>query len=334
MSEDSPLTLKRVARCSLLLVALFLQVSETQAESLGRIGVLSTGSATEVQEARVLAMLDGIASGGYVDGRNVSIQYRWAESRNEGLPGLGTELLDTHPDLLIALDSPSAWTLKALTRQVPIVFYSGADPVETGLVSALRQPGENLTGVSGLTVELASKRLELLHEVVPDARQIVLLVNPKNGPTTKAQVSILSATAAKLDLVPIVLGASSEADLEQVFSELDRLGHPPMLIGADPFLTRQSPNLAKMALVSRVATINQYRDFAEAGGLISYGGSLIDSYHLVGTLAARVLKGDKPATLPIQQSTKIDLILNLRTARSLGMSVPIAVIGRASDIIE
>ena len=275
----------------------------------------------------------GLKETGYVEGQNVTIEYRWAYNQYDRLPALAADLVRRPVTVIAAIGSPSAPAAKATTTTIPIVFIIGFDPVEVGLVTSLNRPGGNLTGVTVLGVELGSKRLELLHELAPTANIVAALVNP-NTPAAETQSTDLQTAARSLGLKLHVLHASSERDFDTVFATLLQLGAGGLVVGNDTFFSTRSEQLAALALRHGVPAIFQYRQFVEAGGLMSYGGDLADNYRLTGVYTGRVLKGEKPADLPVMQSTKVELIINVKTARALGLTVPLSLLGRADGVIE
>jgi putative ABC transport system substrate-binding protein len=295
------------------------------------IGLISTGS-SEAGANRLTALWQGLNEGGFVEGRNVTIEYRWAEDHNDRLPALAADLVRRQVALIITVFGPfAARAAKAATATIPIVFLTGSDPVSGGLVGSLNQPGGNLTGVTTMAGELIGKRLELLHELVP-AANIAALVN-------SAQVggiipSALEAVAHTLGLQLHILHASTDRDFDGVFADLMRLQVGGLVISSDDFLLGRSEQLAALALRHAIPAIFQYREFVAAGGLMSYGGENSDALHLVGAYAARILKGAKPADLPVQQSTKVELVINLKTAKALGLSVPPSLLTRADEVVE
>jgi putative ABC transport system substrate-binding protein len=295
------------------------------------IGFLNSTSA-DVQS--VAEFRRGLAETGYVEGHNVSIEYRWADGQYDRLPLLAADLVRRQANVIVTTGGiPSALAAKAATTTIPIVFTVGSDPIEVGLVASLNRPGGNITGVSILNVELAPKRLELLHELLPMATSMALLVNPSN-PNAETQSKELQAAAHTLGLELHVLHASAERDFEAVFAALARLRPGALLIGPDTFFVSRLEQLTALALRHAVPTISQYREFAVAGGLMSYGGRLTDPVRLVGLYAGRILKGEKPAELPVQQSTKVELVINLKTAKALGITIPLALLTRADEVIE
>jgi putative tryptophan/tyrosine transport system substrate-binding protein len=296
------------------------------------IGFLGSTSA-EAYASRVAFIRQGLSETGFVEGKNVTIEYRWAESRYERLPAMAADLVRRRVDVILAITTPAAVAAKGATTTVPIVFEVGADPVTLGLVASLSQPGGNLTGVSLLNVELGAKRLELLHEVIPTIKIVGLLINP-TSPNAAPLSKDVQGAAEKLGIQLHVQHASAEGDFEPVFASLRELGARALVIGTDPLFNVSSERLAALAIRYVMPSIYQYRAFAAAGGLMSYGGSSTEPFRQVGIYAGRVLKGDKPAELAIQQSTKVELIVNLTTAKTLGLRVPTSLIGRADEVIE
>jgi putative ABC transport system substrate-binding protein len=295
------------------------------------VGFLNSQSAREYAHAAA-AFRQGLSETGYVEGRNVAIEYRWAEDQYDRLPALAADLVRRQV-AVIAANTPSALPAKAATTTMPIVFLTAADPVEAGLVASLNRPGGNLTGVSILNVELGPKRLELLHEVVSSARVVALLVNPTH-PAAESISREMQAAARTLGLELHILDASTEHDLDMAFAALAQVRAGALVIGADAFFVSRSEHLGALAVRHAVPAIFQGRAFAAAGGLMSYGGELADSYRLLGVYAGRILRGEKPADLPVQQSTKTELIINLKTARALGLTIPLPLVGRADEVIE
>jgi putative ABC transport system substrate-binding protein len=280
------------------------------------------------------AFLKGLGETGYIDGHNVAIEYRWAEGRNDRLPAMATDLVHRQVAVIAATGTSAALAAKAATTTIPIVFEVGDDPVRLGLVASLNQPGGNVTGVTQTNVEVAPKRLQLLHEVIPTARVMALLVNPADPALAEMTTKEVQAAARTLGLELHVLNASTERDLDGAFANLIQLRAGGLVIGGGPFLISRSEQLAALAVRYAVPTIFQYREFAVAGGLLSYGSYITDAYRLAGVYTGRILKGDKPADLPVQQATKVEMIINLKTAKALGITIPLPLIGRADEVIE
>jgi putative ABC transport system substrate-binding protein len=282
---------------------------------------------------RVRAFEQGLNEAGFVQGRNVSVEYRWAESRNDRLPALAADLVRRQVAVIMAGTDLAALAAQAATATIPIVFTSGNDPVKFGLVASLNRPGANLTGVTTLNVEVGPKRLELLHQLVPSATSIAVLINPAD-PSAEPLSRDLHAAAKALGLQLHVMHASTERDFDNVFAALVQLKAAALVIGADPFFNSRSERLAALAVHHAIPAIYQYRAFTLAGGLMSYGSSFTEPYRLAGTYTGRILKGDKPADLPVQQAVKVELIINLKTAKALGLSIPLPLLGRADEVIE
>jgi putative ABC transport system substrate-binding protein len=279
------------------------------------------------------AFRQGLSETGYVEDRNVAIQYRWAEDQYDRLPTMAADLVRRQVSAIVAGGNPAAMAAKRATSTIPIVFSIGNDPISSGLISSLSRPGGNLTGASNVNTELLPKRLELLHELVPNATVIAVLLNPTNA-ATETQLRDLQAAARTLGLQLHVLYASSEHDFDTVFATLVQLRAGALLIGAGAFFIGRSEQLAVLTVRHAMPTIFQYREFAAAGGLMSYGGNLTDAYRLVGVYTGRILKGEKPADLPVQQSTKVQLIINLKTAKALGLNIPETLLATADEVIQ
>jgi putative ABC transport system substrate-binding protein len=280
------------------------------------------------------AFLKGLGETGYVEGQNVAIEYRWAEGRNDRLLAMVADLVHRRVTVIAATSTPAALAAEAATKTIPIVFETGGDPVRLGLVPSLNRPGGNVTGVTNANVGIAPKRLQLLHELVPTASVIAMLVNPANPALAETTTKEVQAAALNLGLELHVLNASTERDFDGIFAKLTRLRAGGLVIGPDVFFTSQREQLAALALRHAVPAIYQYHEFVAAGGLISYGAEITDAYRLAGIYTGRVLKGDKPADLPVQQATKVELYINLKTAKALGLNVPNTLIGRADEVIE
>jgi putative ABC transport system substrate-binding protein len=276
----------------------------------------------------------GLQETGCVDGQNVSIEFRWAEGHNDRLPAIMAELVRRQVAVIAATNAPAALAAKAATTTIPIVFETGGDPVVLGLVDSLSRPGANITGVTQTNVEIAPKRLQLLHEFIPTARAIGLLVNPADGALAENYIKQVQTAARALGLDLHVLNASTVADFDGLFPRLRQLGAGGLVISGGAFLTNYGEQLAVLAVRHAVPTIFQSREFVSAGGLLSYGAALTEAYRLVGNYAGRILKGEKPADLPVQQATKVAMFINLKTAKALGLTVPLPLLGRADEVIE
>jgi putative ABC transport system substrate-binding protein len=307
----------------------------TRAQQLPRPVIGFLNAASPQTYARPLsAFLKGLAETGYVNSQNVSIEYLWAEGRNDRLPAMVADLIHSKVAVIVATSTPAALAAKAATTTIPIVFETGADPVKLGLVPSLNRPSGNVTGVTQANTETTPKRLELLHELLPTARVMALLVNPADPALAEPTTKDVQAAARTLGLELHVLNASSERDFDTVFAKLIQLRASGLVIGVDPLFTSRSEQLAALAVRHAVPTTYQHREFAAAGGLLSYGSDIADAYRLVGNYTGRILKGDKPADLPVQQATKVELYINLNTAKALGITFPLSLLGRADEVIE
>jgi putative ABC transport system substrate-binding protein len=288
----------------------------------------------DLYTSRLHAFRQGLNEAGFVEGRNVAIEYRWAEGRYDRLPGLADDLVRQRVSVMVATTTPAVLTAKAATTTIPIVFSTGVDPVKTGLVASLNRPGGNVTGVSILTVELGAKQLELLHELVPSANVIALLVNPTDPVIAETLSKDLQTAARAIRQQILVVTASTERDIDTAFTTLVQQKVGALVVGNDPFFNARPDQLVALAARHAVPTIYPFREFAAAGGLMSYGTSLTDAYRLVGAYTGRILKGEQPADLPVQQSTKVEFAINLETAKMLGLTFPISLLGRADEVIE
>jgi putative ABC transport system substrate-binding protein len=306
--------------------------ARAQQPALPVIGYLGSESPA-LWTGRLRAFHRGLGEAGYVEGRNVAIEHRWAEGRADRLPGLAVDLLRRKVTVIFASPGSAALAAKAATTSIPIVFTSGIDPVDYGLVDSLSRPAGNLTGASNLTRELDPKRLELLHVLVPMATTIAYLINPTNLVDNRP-TETLQAAARSLGLQLLVLQASSERDLDDVFVSLHQQRAGALLLSSSPLFTSRSEQLALLTVRHAVPAILPNRQFAVGGGLASYATSIEDAHRLAGVYTGRILKGEKPADLPVQQSTKVELIINLRTAKVLGLTVPLALLARAEEVIE
>jgi putative ABC transport system substrate-binding protein len=296
------------------------------------IGVLYTGQPNASSGPFMRAFRQGLSEAGYVEGQNLAIEYRWVEGNYDRLPALAADLVGRKVDLIMANSPPSALAAKSATSTIPIVFRGGADPVGDGLVASLARPGGNLTGVS-IAADLTAKRLELLSELVPRAGVIALLVNPNSATAERVIRDVQQAARAK-GLQLHVLKARSESEIDTAFASLVQLHAGALVVGADPFLSSRREQLVALASRRAVPSIYAWREFAASGGLISYGPSLTSAFRLVGAYAGKVLKGAKPADLPVQQPTTFELVINLKTAKALGLTVPQSMLTRADEVIE
>jgi putative tryptophan/tyrosine transport system substrate-binding protein len=305
--------------------------ARAQQSAIPVIGFLGTSSRLQFA-SRLEAFHHGLSETGYVDGRNVAIEYRWAEDQYDRLPAFAANLVQQRVDVIFA-NGPAAPVAKAATSTIPVIFVVGSDPVAVGLVASLNRPGGNVTGATSLNVGTGPKRLELLHELVPTATVIGLLSNPTNsiGVTEPKDVETAAHT---LGLYLHVVHASAERDLEPAFATLVQLRANGLVVTTDAFFISQRERLAALASRYAMPTVFQDREFATAGGLASYGGDLKEADHLAGVYTGRVLKGEKPANLPVSQATKVELIINLKTAKALRINVPNTLLGRADEVIE
>ncbi len=297
------------------------------------IGLLCGGTA-ETDADRLNAFRQGLAEGGYNEGRTVAFEYRWAEQHYERLPALATELVQRGVDLIIALGGiPSAVAAKPSTASIPILIAIGGDPVQLGLVASLNQPGGNVTGVSFLINAMGAKQLEALHQLLPAADLIAYLWNPAN-PNAETDRKNFVVAAEALERKILFLPAGNDGELEAGFDTAAERHAAALVVNADFFLVSRRDKLVQMAAAQKLPAVYPLREFTTAGGLMSYGTNLAEGYRLVGNYAARILKGEKPAELPVQQSTKVELTINLKAAKALGLEVPIALLARADEVIE
>jgi len=281
----------------------------------------------------VAAFRQGLKEAGYLEGQNVAVEYRWAEGKYDRVPQIALELVGRQVAVIVA-NTPGVLALKAAITTTPIVFTTSTDPVQIGLVASMSRPGGNITGATTLAVELAPKRLELAHELAPTASVIAALINPTNRGTAEPQLRDLQAAAHTFGLQLRVVHASIERDFDTVFANLAQLRPGVLVISNDAFFNARSQQLAELSLRHAIPAVFENREFVAAGGLMSYGGSLPDAYRLAGVYAARILKGEKPSELPVQQSTKIQMFLNLKTAKALGLEIPSSILARADEVIE
>lgn len=305
-----------------------------QEQALPIIGFLNSAS-PDVQPERLQAFLQGLHETGYDEGRNVTIAYRWADGHFERLPGLADDLVHRQAAVIVTgYNLAAAKAAKSATANIPIVFASGVDPVKSGLVTSLDRPGGNVTGVNILTNELVPKHVEVLHNLVPAAKVIAALINPTNPESAESMSQDAQAAADRLGLQMRIVHAASESDFDGVFTVLHRADVDALLITPDSFFNSWNTELATLALRNSVPSVSPFRAYAAAGGLASYGGSTKDQSRQVGIYTGRILKGEKPGELPVFQATNVELTINLKTAKTLGLTVPLTLLGRADELIE
>ena len=298
------------------------------------IGILGSTS-SKVQADFLRAFQRGLGEAGYIEGRDATVEYRWADDQNQKLPALAADLVRHQVKVIVAVAStPAALAAKAVTASIPIVFLLGSDPVAVGLVDSLARPGGNVTGVTSMNVELGSKRLELLRELLPATNVIALLVNPTNPTVAQPMSRELQSAAHAFGLQLHILNASTEADFVSVFATLSKLQVGALVIAPDALFISRTEQLAALSVRHAIPAIAQFAAFAVSGGLMSYGGSFTEGARQVGIYTGRILKGEKPADLPVQQMTKLELVINLKTAKALGLTFPLSLLGRADEVIE
>jgi ABC-type uncharacterized transport system substrate-binding protein len=307
-------------------------VARAQRSVLPVIGFIHSGSASQNTHT-IAGFHDGLGETGYVAGQNVTIEFRWADGRFERLPMLAADLIRGGVAALAAFAPPTALAAKSATATIPIVFFIGGDPVKLGLVASLSRPGGNITGIGGLTIDLVPKRLELLRELVPKADSIAFLVNSAN-PTTEAQIQNMREATRALGLRLHIYPATSEAELDATFAKISEMQVGPLVVGADSFFITLRDKIVALAARYIIPTTYETRESVVAGGLISYAPNFRDAYRQVGVYVGRILKGERPADLPVLQPTKFELVINLKTAKTLGLSVPLSLQQRADEIIE
>jgi putative ABC transport system substrate-binding protein len=299
------------------------------------IGYLSGGSLeSDNIPDRLIAFRGGLSETGFSEGQNVVIEYRWAQLQYDRLPALADDLVSRQVDVIVAVAAaPVAFAAKAATTTIPIVFNQGLDPVQSGLVATLNRPGGNITGITIMAIELAGKRLDLLHELLPTATVIGVVFNPTNT-VSVSEATNLKDAARLLGLRAHALEARSPSELDAAFETVVSLQLGGLVVAADPLFTNHRAQMVALAARHAVPAMYAYRMFPAAGGLISYGADLADSYRQAGIYTGKVLKGAKPADLPVQQAVKIELVINLKTAKTLGLTVPLTLLGRADEVIE
>jgi putative ABC transport system substrate-binding protein len=296
------------------------------------VGYLHVGSAdhnTYLEDA----FRSGLNETGFSDGKNITIEYRWAEGRFDQLPALAADLVHRQVAVIAAASTPAALAAVRTGTTIPIVFETAGDPIRLGLVKSLNHPGDNVTGVSQLSSELISKRLGLLHELIPEAKSLGLLVD-QGDPRADAQVADMQEAAGRLGVQIHVCNGTNEAEIEKAFAEFSQTGARGLLVGTGEFLRRRAEQVVKLAAQEKLPAIYQYREYAKAGGLISYGTNLIDSYRQAGVYTGRILRGEKPGDLPVLQATKFELVINGKAAKALGLTIPPGVLAIADEVIE
>ena len=308
--------------------------ARAQQRAMPVVGFLNPAS-LESRRVIVASFHHGVAESGFVEGRNLAFEYRWAEGRNDRLPIMAADLVQRRVAVIVAVDgTAAALAAKAATSTVPIVFLVGADPVELGLVTSLRRPGGNMTGVGALAVGTVAKRLQVLHELVPAAAEIAFLRNPTNPYFSELETRELSTAAGSLGVRLLLLNASDVHEIEAAFANLVVQRADALLVGTDPFFITARDQLVALVNLHAVPAIYPFREDAVAGGLISYGASNRDGYRVVGGYTGRILSGENPADLPVQQAAKLEMVLNLKTAKALGITFPLSLLGRADEVIE
>jgi putative ABC transport system substrate-binding protein len=307
-------------------------VARAQQSAKPDVGFLNVGKST-INAFLKTAFRQGLTEAGYIDGQNVTVEYYWAEGNFDRLPVLAADLVHRQANVIAATSTPAALAVKATGTTIPIVFETAADPIKLGLVASLNRPGDNGTGVTQLSSELISKRLGLLHELISTAKLVGLLVDQAD-PRAEAQIADMQVAGRGLGLQIDVLNASTESEIETAFATLSQVGAGGLLVGTGEFLRRRAEQIVGLAARQNLPAIYQYREFAKAGGLISYGTSLTDSYRQAGVYAGRILKGEKPGDLPVLQATKFELVVNLKTAKALNLTIPPGVLAIADEVME
>jgi len=304
--------------------------SYAQRPAMPIVGFMNLGTARPFMEA---ALRQGLSETGYSEGQNVTTEYHWAEGHHDRLSATAADLVRRRVSVIVATGTPAALAAKGVATTIPIVFETAGDPVKLGLVASLNRPGGNITGVSQLSSELVSKRLGLLHDLIPSARTVGFLVNPAD-PRTESQTSEMQEAGRTLGLQLHIMNASTEAEIDTAVASSSVLRLGALVVGTGDLFSRHSERLAASIARQEVPAIYQYREYAAAGGLISYGASLTDSYRQVGIYTGRVLKGEKPADLPVMRPTRFELVINLKTAKALGLTIPPGVLAIADEVIE
>jgi putative tryptophan/tyrosine transport system substrate-binding protein len=302
---------------------------DAQAQQSPVIGILGSSTAGDYGPM-IAAFRKGLSESGYLEGKNVGFEYAWADDHYDRLPGLAAQLTERRVNVILAAATPSALAAKSATTTIPIVFAVGGDPVSTGLVTSLNSPGGNVTGAAHINVDTAPKRLELLHELLPGSNSLGLLTNPAN-PLTPSVESGVKAAAEALGIRLTTFHASTDEEINATFKNATG---PVAGIGTDPLFTSHATALGAKSLEYKLPAIYQYRDFVVAGGAMSYGGDINDSYYHAGIYVGRILNGERPTNLAVQLSTRVELFINLKTAKALGLEPPIALVARADEVIE
>jgi putative ABC transport system substrate-binding protein len=309
--------------------------ARAQQSAVPVIGFLSGATFETMRDIQIASFDRGLAETGHVVGHNVAIEYRFAQGNNDRLPELADELVRRRVAIIVSAGTtPGSLAAKAATRTIPIVFIVGTDPVKVGLVPSLARPGGNITGVTNLVVELMGKCLELLHQIVPLTSTIAVLINPANAPQAEAETEDVQSAARNLGTRVMILYASNPGQIEQAFATIARERVGALLVSGETFFLNKNDLIITLAARYAVPAIYAYRESAEAGGLMSYGASVGENFRQAGVYVGRILKGEKPADLPVQQSTKIELVVNLKTAKALGLVLPTGLLVRADEVIE
>jgi putative ABC transport system substrate-binding protein len=303
-----------------------------QQQAMPVVGYLSSVGRNDRSELDN-AFRRGLAETGFVEGQNVVIEYRWADGHYDRLPAMADDLVRRHVSVIAAVPFPAARAAREATSDIPIVFELGVDPVRAGLVASLSHPGGNVTGIFNLSLGLVAKRIEIMHQIVPNAGLIAVLVNPAN-PNAEMVMSEAQGTQAQLGITIEILRASTPAEIDAAFARAVELKAGALVEGAEPFLNSRSAQITELAERHKMPVCGELSEMTRSGGLMSYGADLVDAYHLSGGYAGRVLKGERPADLPVQQSTKIEMVINLKTAKALGITIPLPLSGRADELIE
>jgi putative ABC transport system substrate-binding protein len=308
-------------------------IARAQQTAMPVVGYLGTQSADDDYKNLTVPFLQGLRESGYVEGQNVAIEYRWAENQYDRLPALAADLVRRRVTVIAANETPAALAAKAATTTIPIVFTTGGDPVSLGLVASLNRPGANLTGTAVLTGELAPKRLQLIHDLIPNAAVFGVLVDPAFPPTQSIIID-LQAAARALGLQLMFVNGRTDSDLETAFASFSQQRVGALVVSDSNFYDRRIEKLVALATRHAVPAIYPLHEFARAGGLMSYGSSIGYFYHQAGLYTGRVLKGEKPADLPVQQVTKIEMLINLKTAKALGLTIPETLLATADEVVQ